>query len=75
MKINVGVDAYLDNVKLNIKGVDAQALLKVRLDRVLDTFDRALESVDLNPQIVGETSRKADQAGDEDGPDSTGESE
>ena len=61
VKINVGVDAHLDNVKLNIKGVDAQALLKVRLDRVLDTFNRALESVDLNPQIVGETNRTAGQ--------------
>jgi hypothetical protein len=53
VNVNVGVDAYLDEVKLEIKGVEAQALLKVRLDRVLDTFDRALETIDNNPEILG----------------------
>lgn len=53
VSVNVGVDAYLDKVKLDIKGLEAQVLLKVGLDRVLDTFNRALEVIDRNPEIVG----------------------
>jgi hypothetical protein len=53
VKINVGVDAYLGKVKLGIRGVEAQALLKVRLDRILGTLDRALDTIDRNPQILG----------------------
>lgn len=62
VKINVGVDAYLNAVKLEIKGVEAQALLKVRLERILDTFDRALKTIDNNPEIVGELVRSASGA-------------
>jgi hypothetical protein len=72
VKINVGVDVYLDKVKLDIKGLEAQALLKIKLDRVLGTLDRALEAIDKNPQIldgiaevdsaVGGTSRDASQS-------------
>jgi hypothetical protein len=52
VKINVGVDIYLDKVKLDIKGLEAQALLKIKLDRVLGTLDRALGAIDTNPQIL-----------------------
>ena len=52
VKINVGVDLYLDNLQLDIKGLEAQALLKVRLDEVLGTLNRALEAIDKNPQIL-----------------------
>jgi pyruvate/2-oxoglutarate dehydrogenase complex dihydrolipoamide acyltransferase (E2) component len=52
VKINVGVDVYLNEVKLDIKGLEAQALLKINLDRVLGTLDRALEAIDKNPQIL-----------------------
>ena len=61
VKVNVGVDVYLNNVKLEIKGVEAQALLTVRLDRVLSTIDRALDTIDNNPQILGGAARGADQ--------------
>jgi len=54
VKINVGVDLYLDKVKLDIKGLEAQALLKINLDKVLGTLDRALESINMNPQILNE---------------------
>lgn len=53
VSVNVGVDAYLDEVKLEIKGVEAQVLLKVSLERVLETFNRALETIDHNPEILG----------------------
>jgi hypothetical protein len=54
VKINVGVDLYLDKVKLDIKGLEAQALLKINLDKALGTLDRALESININPQILNE---------------------
>ncbi|PAX85879.1 hypothetical protein CLM82_30480 [Streptomyces albidoflavus] len=34
LKLNVGADVELSGVELDIKGVDAQALLNVRLDNV-----------------------------------------
>ena len=52
VKINVGVDVYLENVKLGIKGVEAQALLKVKLERALGTLNRALEVIGNNPQVL-----------------------
>lgn len=52
VKINVGVDVYLNEVKLDLKGLEAQALLKINLDRVLGTLDRALEAIDKNPQVL-----------------------
>ncbi len=62
VKINVGIDVYLDKVKLEIKGVEAQALLKIRLESVLKTLDRALDAVDRDPQILGEYARSTDQS-------------
>jgi hypothetical protein len=80
VKINVGVDVYLDNVKLGIKGVEAQALLKVKLERALGTLNRALEVIGNNPQVLsrgaqgtgqaaGDTSRGASQTARETGQD------
>lgn len=62
VKINVGVDVYLDKVKLDIKGLEAQALLTVQLDRVLGTLDRALEAINNNPQILNEVVQDLDSA-------------
>src|SRR5919202_484424 len=52
VEIAVGVDAYLGRVKLVITGVEAQALLKVRLDNVAAILDRVLTTIDRNPQII-----------------------
>jgi pyruvate/2-oxoglutarate dehydrogenase complex dihydrolipoamide acyltransferase (E2) component len=52
VKINVGVDAYLDKVKLGIKGVEAQLLLKVKLERILGTIERALNAIEQNPGLL-----------------------
>ncbi len=65
VSVDVGVDAYLDEVKLEIKGVEAQALLKVRLDRVLDTFNRALDTIDRNPEILGGKPRNTEDSEEE----------
>jgi hypothetical protein len=52
VELAVGVDAYLGRVKLVVQGVEAQALLKVRLDNVAAILDRVLTTIDRNPQIV-----------------------
>src|SRR5829696_3879779 len=52
VELAVGVDAYLGRVKIGIYGVEAQALLKVRLDNVAAILDRVLTTIDRNPQIV-----------------------
>jgi hypothetical protein len=52
VNLNVGVDAQLGKVSLDIKGVEAQALLKVRLDHVTAIVDRVLTTVDRNPELV-----------------------
>src|ERR687886_659802 len=52
VQLAVGVDAYLGRVKLVIQGVEAQALLKVRLDNVAAILDRVLTTIDRNPQII-----------------------
>ncbi len=78
VKINVGIDAYLNKAKLEIKGVEAQALLKVKLDRVLGTLDRALEAINNNPQIVTdaiESRRSAPEEKPEDREQAAGENE
>ena len=50
--LDVGVDVHLGKVRLDIKGVEAQALLKVRLDHVAAIVDRVLTTLDRNPDLV-----------------------
>ena len=52
LKLDVGADVQLGKVHLDIKGVAAQALLKVRLDRVAAIVGRVLTTIDRNPQIL-----------------------
>jgi len=52
VNINIGVDARLDKVKLGIKGVEAQVLLKVKLERILGTIDSALRALEQNPELL-----------------------
>lgn len=52
LKLHVGVEAELGRVQLTIKGVEAQALLKVRLDNVARIIDRVLTTIDNNPDMV-----------------------
>lgn len=67
LNINVGVDAYVDKVKLNIKGVEAQIQLKVKLERILGSIDRALQAIDNNPQLLDPDFRRS-QGGEQEGP-------
>ena len=52
LKLTAGADASIDNVKLTIKGVRAQATLIVRLDNVRAIIERTLQTLDNNPQLV-----------------------
>jgi hypothetical protein len=52
LRLNVGADVFIGQVGLEIKGVEAQALLKVRLDNVARILDRVLTTIDRNPQLL-----------------------
>ncbi|MFF3325751.1 hypothetical protein [Streptomyces sp. NPDC002889] len=52
LRLNVGADVELGSVHLDIKGVEAQALLKVRLDNVVEVIGRVLTTIDRNPDIL-----------------------
>lgn len=54
VKLSVGVHAELGKVELNIKGVEAQALLRARLDHVTAIIDRVLTTLDRNPDVLTE---------------------
>ena len=63
VNINIGVDAYLNHLKLQVKGVEAQAQLKVRLDKILGTIDRALSAIEANPDLLNQQTRSEQPGG------------
>jgi pyruvate/2-oxoglutarate dehydrogenase complex dihydrolipoamide acyltransferase (E2) component len=64
VNLNVGVDVQLGKVALDIKGIEAQALLKVRLDHVTAIVDRVLTTVDRNPELVKSIGKAVEQVGE-----------
>jgi hypothetical protein len=58
LRLDVGVAAELRGVSLQIKGVEAQALLKVHLDNVTQIVDRVMSTVDRNPQILDQLTER-----------------
>lgn len=52
VRINIGVNVFLEKVELDLKGLEAQAMLKANLENVRDIIGRTLESLDNNPQLV-----------------------
>ena len=54
VELSAGIEANLGNTKLSIESGEVQSLLKVRLDNVTAIVDRALTTIDRNPQIVQE---------------------
>ncbi|HET7053436.1 MAG TPA: E3 binding domain-containing protein [Solirubrobacterales bacterium] len=52
VKLSVGVHVELGKVELDIKGVEAQALLRARLDHVTAIVDRVLTTLDRNPEVL-----------------------
>ena len=52
LKLAVGVDVHLGKLTIDIEGVEAQAIAKVRLDHIAAVMDRVLTAVDRNPELV-----------------------
>src|SRR5829696_331690 len=75
VKLNVGLDVHLSRVKLDIKGVEAEVLLKAHLDHVTAIVDRLMTSLDRNPELVKGLSRAVSEIGRGagDGVDRTGD--
>jgi pyruvate/2-oxoglutarate dehydrogenase complex dihydrolipoamide acyltransferase (E2) component len=61
VQINVGLKAELGEVKLGVKGVEAQAQLKARLDNVRAIFSEVLESLQYSPQFFRQALETANQ--------------
>jgi hypothetical protein len=64
VQISVGADASLGRVELRIEGVEAQALLKARLDNVSLILERVLMTLDRNPQLLESVGRTVEQVGE-----------
>ena len=52
VKLNVGIQAKLGKVRIDIEGVEAQALARVRLDHVVAVVDRVMTTIDRNPELL-----------------------
>ena len=52
VNLQIGVDARLDEVELEIEGVRAKVLLKVRLDEVRAILNHALNTLAEHPEIL-----------------------
>ena len=61
VSLQVGVDARLDEVELEIEGVRAKVLLKVRLDNVRAILEKALDTVAEHPEILRALTRALDE--------------
>ena len=54
LSLTAGANASIDNVRIDLRGVRAQATLLVRLDNVRAIIERTLQTLDNNPQIVSQ---------------------
>jgi hypothetical protein len=61
LSLQVGVDARLDELELEIEGVRAKVLLKVRLDDVHAILKHALDTVAEHPEILRILTRALDE--------------
>lgn len=52
VQLSVGADVGIERVHLGIRGVQAEAHLRVDLDNVAIIVDRVLTTIDRNPQII-----------------------
>ncbi|HZY64861.1 MAG TPA: E3 binding domain-containing protein [Rubrobacteraceae bacterium] len=63
VRINVGVDAFLEKVELDLNGLEAQTLLKANLENVRGILVRTLESLDNNPDLIESLAQAAGNSG------------
>jgi len=52
LDLRVGAHVALGSVELEIENVRAQAMLKVKLDKVAEIIDRVMTTIDNNPEIL-----------------------
>lgn len=50
--LHVGASVDLGKVELDIENVRAQAMLKVKLDKVAQIVERVMETIDSNPELI-----------------------
>lgn len=62
LHLSAGANASIDNVRIDLRGVRAQATLLVRLDNVRAIIERTLQTLDNNPQIVTQLLSTVDNA-------------
>ncbi|MEU8088786.1 hypothetical protein AB0B57_34875 [Micromonospora sp. NPDC049101] len=62
LQLDVGVQAHLGTVKIDVKGVEAEAMLEVRLDELRGILDSALRTIERNPQIIESVVKTVDTA-------------
>jgi pyruvate/2-oxoglutarate dehydrogenase complex dihydrolipoamide acyltransferase (E2) component len=62
VRINIGLEAELGEVKLGVKGVEAQAQLRARLDNVRAIFSEVLASLQHSPQFFRQELGTVNQA-------------
>jgi hypothetical protein len=62
LQVVAGVHVSLGKVEVDISGVEAEALLKVRLENLYDILDRALTTLDRNPEILESLVHSVDNA-------------
>jgi len=63
VEISVGADVSLGRVELKIEGVEAQALLKAKLDNVSQILERVLTSLDRNPELLESVGGAVEEVG------------
>ena len=63
LDLDVGVAANLGKVELQIEGVEAQALLKARLENVQMLLDRVALTLDRNPALLAGIARAVEDVG------------
>ncbi len=65
VKINVGLETELDAFKLEVKGLQAEAQLKARLDNVREIFSEVLTTLENNPDLAQDLMGDMDDSNDE----------
>ena len=62
LRLSVGVDATLARVKLEIEGVEANVVLKVRLEHVRAILEKAVDTIAQHPEILETLSQTTSEA-------------
>jgi hypothetical protein len=63
LKLQIGAHAHLGQVELKIEGVEAQALVKARLENVSRILERVLTSLDRNPKLLEGVGKAVEEVG------------